>query len=124
MILLKPRRLRQRLPPALHQAVDVFAKNGIGQHALDSVARNRLQNNPGVMRDLPQFGIKLPPHFVASMIPRPAHIQRQLRQGIESLDFHGQKAVNRVADTGLLAHAPPNLFRTEFSHASGYPTLA
>ena len=56
------------------------------------------------MRDLPQFGIKLPPHFVGGMIPRPAHIQGQLRQGIESLDFRGQKVVDRVADTGLFAH--------------------
>jgi hypothetical protein len=31
------------------------------------VARDRLQDNPGVMRDFPQFGIKLPPHFVGSM---------------------------------------------------------
>ena len=56
------------------------------------------------MRDFPQFGIKLPPHFVGSMIPRPAHIQGQLGQGIEPLDFRGQKIVDRVADTGLFAH--------------------
>ena len=56
------------------------------------------------MREFPQLGIKLPPHFVGGMIPRPAHIQGQLRQGIESLDFRGQKVVDRVADTGLFAH--------------------
>jgi hypothetical protein len=32
---------------------------------------------------------KLPPHFVGSVIPRPAHIQGKLRQGIEPLDFRG-----------------------------------
>jgi len=123
MTLLKPHRRLQRLPPFLHQAIDVFAKNGIGQHALDPIARDRLQNNPGVMRDLPQFGIELPPHFVGGMIPRPTHIQGQLRQGIESLDFRGQKVVYRVADAGLFAHAPPDLFRTESSNPSGYATL-
>ena len=35
------------------------------------------------------FGIKLPPHFVGGMIPRPAQIQGKLRQGIEPLDFRG-----------------------------------
>ncbi len=89
MILLKPRGRLRRLPPGLHQVIDVLAKSGIGQHALDLVARDRLQDDPGVMRDLPQCGIKLPPHFVGGMIPRPAHIQGQLRQGIESLDFGG-----------------------------------
>src|SRR5208337_2718096 len=47
---------------------------------------------------------KLPPHFVGRMIPRPAHIQGQLRQGIESFDFRGQETVDRVADTRWLAH--------------------
>ena len=108
MILLKPRGRLRRLPPGLHQVINVLAKNGIGQHALDLVARDRLQDNPGVMRDFPQFGIKLPPHFVGGMIPRPAHIQGQLRQGIESLDFRGQKAVDRVADTCLFAHGSPS----------------
>ena len=104
MVLLKPRRRLRRLPPGLHQVIDVLAEGGIGQHALELVARDRLQDDPGVMRDLPQCGIELPPHFVGGMIPRPAHIQGQLRQGIESLDFRGQKAVDRVADARLFAH--------------------
>ena len=89
MILLKPRGRLRRLPAGFDQAIDVFPENGIGQHALDLVARDRLQDDPGVMRDLPQFGIELPPHFVGSVIPRPAHIQGEFRQGIESLDFGG-----------------------------------
>ncbi len=96
MILLKPRGRLQRLAPGLHQAINVLAKNGIGQHTLDLVARDRLQDNPGVVRDFPEFGIKLPPHFVGSMIPRPAQIQGQLRQGIESIDFRGPKVVCRT----------------------------
>src|ERR1017187_7406441 len=39
------------------------------------------------------------------MIPRPAHIQGQFRQGIESLDFRGQEAVYGVANTGVFAHS-------------------
>ena len=89
MILLKPRgRLRRLL-----QTIDVLTEGRIGQHALDLVARDRLQDDPGVMRELPQRGIKLPPHFVCCMIPRPAHIQGQLGQGIEPVDFRRQKVV-------------------------------
>jgi hypothetical protein len=89
----------------MHQAVNFFAKNGIGQHALDPVARDRLQDNPWVMRDFPQFGIKPAPHFVGSMIPRPAHIQGQLGKGIEPLDFSGQKIVDGMACAGSFAHS-------------------
>ena len=92
-MLLKPRRRRRRVTLGSQQVINVLTISGIGQHAFDLVARDRLQDNPGVMRDFPQFGIKLPPHFVGSMIPRPAHIQGKLRQGIESFDFRGQKAV-------------------------------
>ena len=56
------------------------------------------------MRDFPQFGIKLPPHFVGGVIPRPAHIQGEFRQGIEPLDFRGQKIVDGVGATAVLAH--------------------
>ncbi len=87
MFLLKPCGGLQSLPPGLHQAIDVLAKTRIGQHALDPVTRDRLQHDPGVMRELPQYGIKLPPHFIGGMIPRPTHIQGEFRQRIESLDF-------------------------------------
>ena len=54
------------------------------------------------MSDLPQLGIKLPPHFVGGMIPRPAQIQGKLRQGVEPLDFSGQKVVESGGLCGLL----------------------
>ena len=87
MILLKPRGRLQCFPPGLHSVINILAKNRVGQHAIDLVARDRLKDHPGVMRDPPKFGIKLPPHFVGGMIPRPAHIQGKLSQGIEPLDF-------------------------------------
>jgi hypothetical protein len=74
---------------ASQQVINALAKSGIGQYALDLVARDCLQDNPGVVCDFPQFGIKLPPRLVGSVIPRPAHIQGKLRQGIEPLDFRG-----------------------------------
>ena len=89
MILLKPRGRRRRLPAGLYQIIYVFAENGIAQHAFDPVPRDRLQHHPGVMRDLPQFGIELPPHIVGGMIPRPVHIQGEFRQIVEPLDFGG-----------------------------------
>jgi hypothetical protein len=62
------------------------------------------------VRDFPQFQIKAPPHLAGSKIPRPAHIQSKLRQGIESFDLRGKKAIYRVAGTCLFAHG----FNSEF----------
>ena len=104
MIPLKPRGRLRSLPAGFDQAIDVFPENGIGQYVLDLIARGGLQDDPGVMRDLPQFGIKLPPHFVGGMIPRPTHIQGEFRQGIESLNFRGEEMVYGVADTRMFAH--------------------
>src|SRR6202035_5771960 len=66
--------------------------------------RDRLQDNPGVLRELPQRRIELPPHCVGAMVPRGVQIQSQLREGIEPVNLRGQKAVYRVADTCVNAH--------------------
>ena len=89
MILLKPRRGFRRLPTGFDQPIYVFPENGISQHALNLIARDRLQDDPGILREFPQWRIKRAPHFVGAMVPRPAHVQGKLRQGLEPLDFRG-----------------------------------
>ena len=86
MVLLKPRGRLAQIPCRLHQIVNTLTENGVAQHALDLVSRNRLQDYPGVVRELPQSGIKLSPHFVGSVIPRPTHIQGKLRERFLRLD--------------------------------------
>jgi hypothetical protein len=80
MIPLKPSGRFRRLSAGFDQAIYGFSENGIGQDALNPVARGRLQDHPGVMRDSPQLRVKLTPHFVGGMIPRPVHIQGEFRQ--------------------------------------------
>ncbi len=80
VILLKPGRRLRRPPSVIDQAIDLFPENGIRQHALDLVARHRFEDHPGVLRDRPQLRVKLPPHLVGRVVPRPAHIQRQFFQ--------------------------------------------
>ncbi|MBS1136999.1 MAG: hypothetical protein H6R11_953 [Proteobacteria bacterium] len=87
--LLKPAGRLRRLSPGLHQVVHVLAESGVGQHMPQFLPRDRLQDDPGVIRELPQHGIQLPPHLVGGMIPCPAHIQCKLGQGIESLYVRG-----------------------------------
>ena len=87
MMLLKPRGRLRCLTLGSQQVINVLAKGRIGQHPLEFVLRDSLQDHPGVLRELPQRGIKLPPHFVGAMIPRPAQVQRQLRQGIEAFNI-------------------------------------
>ncbi len=104
MIPLEPCGRVRRLPAGFDQAIYILPESGIGQHALDLVPRDRLQDDPGVMRNLPQFGIKQPPHFVGGMVPGPMHIQGEFRQGVEALDFGGQEVVDGVAGTDVFAH--------------------
>jgi len=47
----------------------------------ESASRNRLQEDPGIMRDFPQIGTKLSPHL------------GKFRQGIEALDFGRQEII-------------------------------
>ena len=89
MILLKPRRGLRRHTFGSDELIDPLAEGGIGQPAFELVPRDRLQDGPGVIGEFPQRRIKLPPHFVGAMTPRPAHIQRQLRQVIDPLDVRG-----------------------------------
>src|SRR5271166_6266287 len=55
---LKPCRRLRRVMLGLEQFVDVLTKSWIGEHALNLIARNRLQHNPGVLREFPQRGIE------------------------------------------------------------------
>ena len=87
--LLKPRRRLRRLAAGLHKSIYLLAECRIGQHVLEFVPRDRLEDNPGVLGEFPKSRIKLPPHVVGVMIPGPAHVQGQLGQGTESLDFRG-----------------------------------
>ncbi len=89
MAVLKPRRRFRRLLTYFDQTIYAFTENGIGQHALNLVARDRLQDDPGVVCNLPQLRIELPPHFVGGVIPRPMHIQGKFRQTIAALDLSG-----------------------------------
>ena len=88
----------------LSERLHLPAEGGIGGHALGLVPGDRLQDDPRIVRELPQRGIQLPPDFVGSVIPRPAQIQCQLGQPIESLDIRGQETVDRVTDPDLVAH--------------------
>ena len=104
MILLKPRRSFNSLLPGLPQVINVFTKNGIGKHALDPVSRDCLQNNPWILSEFPQYGIKRAPNSVCGMVPRPAHVQSKLCQRIKPFDFRRSKAAHRVDDASLFAH--------------------
>jgi hypothetical protein len=48
-----------------------------------------LQDNPRVLRELPELRIQQPPHFVAGVVPRGAHIQSKLSETIKALDVPG-----------------------------------
>jgi hypothetical protein len=89
MLLLKPRRPLRLLTPGMQHVLEVYSEGRIRQHTFELIPRDGLQNNPWVLREFPQDGIKRAPYLVGGMIPRPAKIQGQLSEGIETLDFRG-----------------------------------
>jgi hypothetical protein len=75
--------------PGSQHVIRALTKGGIGQLALELLPGDRLQDNPRVLRQFPQGGIKLPPQGVGPVIPQAAHVQSQFRQDIESIDSRG-----------------------------------
>jgi hypothetical protein len=70
MIFLKPRRVLGRLTTSVEQIVDSLAKSGIAHSLPDLVPRDCLQNNPRIVREIPQHGIQPTPHGVCGVVPR------------------------------------------------------
>ena len=57
MMLLKPRGRLRRVTLASDQGINVLTVSRVGQHALELVPRDGLQDNAGVLREFPQFRI-------------------------------------------------------------------
>jgi hypothetical protein len=89
MIPLEPCGRLVRLLPGLDKVVNAFAENSVAKKARDPITRCRLKDYPGIVCEFPQFRIKLLPYSVSGMIPRRAHIERQLSQRIDSINFCG-----------------------------------
>ena len=126
MLLLKPRGRLRRVTLSSQQIINALTESRIDHYTLELVPRNCLQDNPRILREFPQYGIKSAPHFVRRMVPRPAHVQRKLCQGIEPLDFRGKEAVDRVADASLSAHGfwqSPSGGKRETRSSSAIPPL-
>jgi hypothetical protein len=104
MFLLKPCGHVRRLTLGLQMVINVLTEGRIAQRPFDLIPRDRLQDHPGILREVPQNWIECAPNSVSGVVPRPAHIQSKLSQGVEPFYFRGQKAVYRVADTGSFAH--------------------
>jgi len=86
MMLLKPRLRLRRVTLGSKKGRDVLTEGGVRQLLLKFVPRDRLQDNPRVLRKLPKLRIQQPPHFVAGMVPRRAHIQGELSKRIDAFD--------------------------------------
>src|SRR5450432_252660 len=95
MNLLKPPRRCVCVARGPYQFFDEGAERGLSQHLSKRVARDSLQDDPRIVSELPQHWIETPPDRVSGMIPRPAHVQGELRQGVGSLDVARHDALDR-----------------------------
>lgn len=91
MLLLKPSGRLRRLTLSSQMVINDLTKGRIGQHTQELVPRDCLQDNPRILRELPQDGIKGAPHSVSGMVPRPPHVQGKLCQRIEPLNARRKK---------------------------------
>jgi len=93
------RRLRARLlkpggrpgPVALgaKEFFDLPLEDRISQQALELVPGNGLKRHPGIVGQLPEFGVESLPHFIGGMAPRPVQVQRQFSERLNPLDLSG-----------------------------------
>ena len=126
MIALKPGRRFCCLAAGFHQIIHILPKRGVAQCALDPVARGSLQDDPWVVRDLPEPRIKLPPHLIGGMVPGPVHVQGEFRQGIETLDSGREEMVSRVVCREYFAHCrslPAGTRTRACWHPRTYPAI-
>jgi hypothetical protein len=92
MTLLEPVLRPEFLASHIDQLIEVLAKRDIRQPSIETFKRYGLQNHLGVTGDLPKIGIQLTPDVFACVIPLPAQIQRQLRQGFEAGNIPRQRS--------------------------------
>jgi hypothetical protein len=98
------RRLKPALPlvargPFRQDFLQFLVEAHIGERRIELWPRYSLQHQPCVVRQIPEFGIKLSPEFVRGMIPRRAQIERQFRDRLQKVYVCHQrpfKFCNRV----------------------------
>jgi hypothetical protein len=62
------------------QLAELFPEGTVPGECLEPLARDVLQEGPGVARALPHLGVDHSPQVVARVTPRPAKIQSELGQ--------------------------------------------
>ncbi len=102
---LEPRGRRRRIPSGTHKVLDAFAEHGVGRQVLDAILRDRLKHRPWIVREIPQYRIEPPPHFVRGVVPGPLHVQRKLGERIEPLDVSRHHAMHWIGRMLRFAHS-------------------
>src|SRR5665213_320102 len=92
MRLLKPRIGREEFAFVLKQSGQEFLKVWRCQKSLDLICRDRLKNDPWVLRGLPQIAVQCFPKHVCLVVPGPMQVQRQL---IECVDAQSRRCLCR-----------------------------
>jgi hypothetical protein len=81
------------LPLGLHELIDVLAKRRVGEQPFDPLTGDGLQKSAGVVRERPELGIDLMPDVIGAVVPRPAQIERQFGERLETLHIPMRKRV-------------------------------
>ncbi len=79
---LKPGGRRDRLALLAHKLVDSAIERRVRADLGQPLLGHGLKDSPGILGQLPKFGVQLTPQFVARMMPAPAQVQSQFHQRI------------------------------------------
>lgn len=79
---LEPGRGGRVLAPDTQERLDPAPVLRAGQDLLERGPRDRLQHDPRVVREGPELRLELGPKLVGAVVPRPAQVQRELREGL------------------------------------------
>ena len=78
--LLEPSGCLTRLALLSNQRLHLVAKCRVATQLLELGRGSGLQDDPRAARQLPQLGLELVPQLVGAVVPRPAHVERQLSE--------------------------------------------
>src|SRR5579863_5258730 len=119
----KPMSVRtRRLACELGEPLDASAEFALCQRLTEALLRNRVQDEPGIVRPRPEFWVEPAPQLVGCVVPGPSQIKRQLTQQRNvGLEVGYARLIGHAAGNGT--KSPPSRRRGAGSRVPGWPRL-
>ena len=114
-------------PGLSHLFRDIFytgAKIRVPGEAFQFLRGARLQNNPGIARQVPQFGVERPPDIVGPVVPGPAQIESYFDKLVEAREpfrFIGEDGLRHLTPPVMISNTCPYPLDLSFGLVASLP---